>query len=140
MRRRTLLGAAATAAAVPLAGCWSFFQRGSYSSGVGVACSGSNEPGRIAHDCRRFDGVRGRYFHADAGATIAVEYSLDVAAGRVRVLLRDPEETPLWERSHGDGTHDGSTTVEAPASGRYEVRVEGQEVEGRYAVTWSVSG
>lgn len=51
-----------------------------------------------------------------------------------------PDDGVLWDRSHDRArTHEEQTSVEAADTGRYELRLEGDDVEGNFELRWDVS-
>lgn len=141
MRRRQVLRVGGVAIAPSVAGCSGVFENAnsSYQNGTYIGCSGDTHPNRIEFDCDRFDGATGRMFRVEAGSALAVTSRTDIDAGSIRFLARDPDDGVLWEHAHDEaGTHEAQTSIEAADTGRYEMRVEGDDIEGSFELRWDV--
>lgn len=142
MRRREILRLGGAATATSIAGCTGFFEdaSSSYQNGAYIGCTGDTYSNRIEFDCERFDGAAGRIFSLEAGSSLDITCQTDIEAGSIRFLVRDPDDEVRWEHAHdGAGTHEEQTSVEAGGAGRYEMRVEGDEIKGRFELRWETA-
>lgn len=114
--------------------------------GLAIGCGRSSlkvgwrETSGLRHKTARyssFSGVERASFRAQADETIELDYEVDVEKGTLALSLIDPDGEPLWEETFEDEATD-TLRLNAPQSGRYQLRIEGDSTGGGFDVSWRV--
>jgi hypothetical protein len=110
---------------------------GRRSSSLKVGWVGTDVPGAISYQYKRFSGVERQSFRADAGASFVLDYDVDVEEGTLLLRLAAPDGETCWERTLNEDDQE-SLTVTLRQDGRYRLEIEGLETQGAFELDWEI--
>lgn len=112
-------------------------------STLGVTACSNTQVGWVATNLgdtfkasyQRFDGQEVETYQLEAGESFSLSYDIDVEEGSLTLEFIDPEGNPVWEKTFSE---DAKSTFEFSAenSGRYQLRVIGDDTRGSFELTW----
>jgi major membrane immunogen (membrane-anchored lipoprotein) len=85
-----------------------------------------------------FDGRKVERIQLDAGETFNLTYDLEVDDGALRFELLDPDREVVWETSFLED-HEDEFRFRAEKSGRYTLRINGDQTKGGFELRWERS-
>ena len=112
---------------VVLAGCTSFFSKGSFAGSFSQG--GSSMKAKFSS----FNGERGARFSLKQGDKVSVKYELSCEDGTLALTLEDKDGNVLYTNTEDSGTID----ITASSDQKYTLRVTGVKAKGSYDISWS---
>ena len=85
-----------------------------------------------------FDGKKFERIQMDAGDTFSLTYDVEVDDGALRFDLVDPDREQVWEASFLEDSED-EMTFRVEKSGRYLLRITGDQTEGGFELRWETN-
>jgi len=85
-----------------------------------------------------FDGKKFERIQMDAGDTFSLTYDVEVEDGALRFDLVDPDREQVWEASFLEDSED-EMTFRVEKSGRYLLRIIGDQTEGGFELRWETN-
>ncbi len=85
-----------------------------------------------------FDGNQKETFSLTAGETLTLDYDVDVDAGRLTLQLEDASGEIVWAKTFLESAASvfGYTVL---SSGRYTLKVIGDQTQGGFDLSWEIS-
>ena len=94
-------------------------------------------PGLWRASYSTFTGSKSDVFQADAGQTLDLEYNAQVDKGMLSIQVVNPGDEVVWEASLKEDQAE-TTQVSLDHSGRYAIRITGEETGGSWDLKWYV--
>mgnify|MGYP006295936137 CR=1 FL=1 len=85
-----------------------------------------------------FDGKKVERIQVDAGETFNLTYDVEVDAGALRFDLLDPDRDLVWEAAFLEDGED-EMSFRAEQSGRYILRITGDQTQGGFDLRWETN-
>jgi major membrane immunogen (membrane-anchored lipoprotein) len=84
-----------------------------------------------------FDGIKIEKIQANAGDTFNLTYDIEVDDGALRLELLDPDRELVWEASFLEDNEE-ALTFQVEKSGRYTLRIIGDQTKGGFELRWDI--
>lgn len=85
-----------------------------------------------------FDGKKVERIQVDAGDTFSLTYDIEVEEGALKLELLDPDRKVIWEAALLEDKED-VMRFQAEKSGRYTLRINGDQTKGGFELRWETS-
>ncbi|MFW5713052.1 MAG: hypothetical protein ACOCYU_00090 [Brevefilum sp.] len=82
-----------------------------------------------------FDGQKIERIKVDAGDTLNLTYDVGIDDGALKLELIDPDRAMVWEASFFEDSKD-VMSFRAEKSGRYTLRILGDQTKGDFELRW----
>lgn len=105
---------------------------------VRIAWAGSSFGNQMDYSYRTFTGTEAATVNADAGQSLAVDYSVTVEKGTLSLRIVGPEDEVLWEEEYRDDAS-GETSLVLAEAGAYRIGVEGEDTGGSFDIVWQLT-
>ena len=103
-----------------------------------VGWVGLNYLNTIDASYQLFDGQKVERIQVDAGDTFNLTYDIEVEDGALRFELLDPDREVIWEASFLEDNED-MIHFQAEKSGRYVLKINGDQTKGGFDLHWETS-
>lgn len=85
-----------------------------------------------------FDGKKVERIQVDAGDNFSLTYDIEVDDGALRIELVGPDREVIWEASFLEDIED-VMRFRAEKSGRYTLRITGDQTKGGFELRWETT-
>ena len=85
-----------------------------------------------------FDGKKVERIQVDAGDNFTLDYDVEVDDGALRLELVDPDREVVWEASFLEDNED-AMRFQVEKSGRYTLRIDGDQTKGGFELHWETT-
>ena len=85
-----------------------------------------------------FDGKKVERIPVNAGETFNLIFDVDVDEGALHLDLLDPDRNVVWEASFLEDSED-EMSFQADQSGRYTLRITGDQTNGGFELRWETN-
>lgn len=85
-----------------------------------------------------FDGKKVERIPVNAGETFNLIFDVDVDEGALHLDLLDPDRNVVWEASFLEDSED-EMSFKADQSGRYTLRITGDQTNGGFELRWETN-
>jgi len=110
--------------------------RGGLSS-VETGLTDSSLPGYLSFNYARFQGVKKARIRMDRKDVVKLYYNVEVDAGKLIVLLKDPSDGIIWEKAFIADAAD-TVTLKPERPGNYQLLIEGRDTGGGFDIQWNI--
>lgn len=106
-------------------------------SSVETGLTDSSLPGYLSFNYARFQGVKKARIWMDRKEVVKLYYNVEVVAGKLIVLLKDPSDRIIWEKTFSADAAD-TVTLKPERPGNYQLLIEGKNTGGGFDIQWLV--
>jgi len=99
---------------------------------------GTNIGNTFRASYQRFDGREIERIRLGAGESFALSYEVEVDEGSLTLQILDPGGDLVWEETYLEDT-DSTFEFTPKNSGRYAIRIEGDQTQGSFELNWETA-
>lgn len=100
-----------------------------------VGWVGTNIGNTFRASYQRFDGREMERIRLDAGESFTLSYEVEVDDGSLTLQILEPGGDLVWEETYLEDA-DSTFDFTAENSGRYAIRIEGDQTQGSFELNW----